>query len=851
MIRNFKTPKDIDNWSLEQILELAGENELGNVPPVKTRYILASKIYQTLGYDMDKDLLLVLLSEPTAQLALATAGGGKTTLSQVKIILEKIYRKTVEGKPLEGRRVLCLVYNDHNVIQMEKKHKEMVYRLQASNIKGLDIDSEIYASTMHKYCKKWMTDSRYLSDTGLLGAKLMTQAQINTMMETTFKLACKKHGVEPDLSKVKDLLQLYNLMVESLRDYDDCENIDLFNKLNLSKDIISLTFTGYDRVKKSRSLYDFSDMPKKFLQLLQTNEEARTRIQNYHDYIVADEVQDMTPIMMEILRLIKGDHVPLLAIGDEDQNIYSFRGSDIYNILDFENKFEGGEVYNLATNRRCAKNIVNLAKQIVSWNELRFDKRIESIRENGRVEIKPYGTHDGMMINLLKELEGMSNKELENTCICYRNRKSSALLSDKLEEARIPFNIKSGYKPFNHEIYGHIMDILDGLYRPYDRSYYKNLYKILPYITRKEFFEIIGWDSFKREWKVDNPNIHFSQIDFGKYNNHKGFQKGLMIIKEISRIMNNKPMKFYMKQLLSLFHMAFWDNKMHLNDNEEEDLVYTERAIEFFASDLTYGGFEIEFARRKKIVDNNIKTGTGVTLSTFHSLKGLEFDNVYLIDLDEEVFPNFASIEQYETYNDKTKLALKEAETRLFYVACTRARNNLTLYYSEENPSVYIDWIHQGKGRVIEDKKVESNEITERMNMINDLLVNVQPSRESNHLSNRMSLVENLEKEKAEKELELELDASDDLIPSSLDSLEPHQEIEVNLEDLELDDVDLELDDVDLELDDIGLDNLKSVEELQQDMKEEHTPAIQEETKTESPSSFGQNDFLSSILDRI
>lgn len=840
MIRNFKTPKDIDNWSLEQILELAGENELGNVPPVKTRYILASKIYQTLGYDMDKDLLLVLLSEPTAQLALATAGGGKTTLSQVKIILEKIYRKTIEGKPLEGRRVLCLVYNDHNVIQMEKKHKEMVYRLQASNIKGLDIDSEIYASTMHKYCKKWMTDSRYLSDTGLLGAKLMTQAQITTMMETTFKLACKKHGVEPDLSKVKDLLQLYNLMVESLRDYDDCENIDLFNKLNLSKDIVSLTFTGYDRVKKSRSLYDFSDMPKKFLQLLQTNEEARTRIQNYHDYIVADEVQDMTPIMMEILRLIKGDHVPLLAIGDEDQNIYSFRGSDIYNILDFENKFEGGEVYNLATNRRCANNIVNLAKQIVSWNELRFDKRIEGIRTNGRVEIKPYGTRDGMMINLLKELEGMSTKELENTCICYRNRKSSALLSDKLEEARIPFNIKSGYKPFNHEIYNHIMDILDGLYRPYDRSYYKNLYKILPYITRKEFFEIIGWDSFKREWKVDNPNIHFSQIDFGKYNNHKAFQKGLMIIKEISRIMNEKPMKFYMKQLLSLFHMAFWDNKMHLNDNEEEDLVYTERAIEFFASDLTYGGFEIEFARRKKIVDNNIKTGTGVTLSTFHSLKGLEFDNVYLIDLEEEIFPNFASIEQYETYSDETKLALKEAETRLFYVACTRARNNLTLYYSEENPSVYIDWIHQGKGRVIEEKKVESNKITERMNIINDLLINVQPNSESNHLSNRMTLVENLEKEKEEKELEL--DDSEDLISSSEDILEPHEEIEMNLDDVELDD--LELDDVDLELDDIDLDNLELVEELQSDIKEE-------ETKTESSSNFGQNDFLSSILDRI
>lgn len=843
MIREFRTPKDIDNWSLEQILELAGENELGNIPPVKTRYILASKIYQTLGYDMDKDLLLVLLSEPTAQLALATAGGGKTTLSQVKIILEKIYRKTKEGKPLQGSRVLCLVYNDHNVVQMEKKHREMVYRLQASNIKGLNIDSDIYASTMHKYCKKWMTDSRYLADTGLLGAKLMTQAQINTMMETTFKLACKKHGIEPDLSKLRDLLQLYNLMIESLRDYDDCANIDLFNKLNLPKEVIALTFNGYDKVKKARSLYDFADMPKKFLSLLQTNEEARTRIQNYHDYIVADEVQDMTPIMMEILRLIKGEHVPLLAIGDEDQNIYSFRGSDIYNILDFENKFEGGEVYNLATNRRCRKNIVNLAKQIVSWNELRFDKRIEGIKEDGLVEIKPYGTRDGMMINLLKDLSEMTTKDLENTCICYRNRKSSALLSDKLEESRIPFNIKSGYKPFNHEIYTHVMDILDGLYRPYDRAYYKNLYKILPYMNRKEFFEIIGWDGFKREWKTENPNLHFSQLDFGKYNNHKGFQKGLMIITEISRLMNDKPMNAYMKQLLTLFHMAFWDNKMHLNDNEEEDLVYTERANDFFMSELTYGGFEVEFARRKKIVDNNIKTGTGVTLSTFHSLKGLEFDNVYLIDLDEEVFPNFASIEQYDTYTEETKLALKEAETRLFYVACTRARNVLTLYYAQDNPTIYIDWIMQGKGHIIEETRKEINPTTERMNMISDLITSVKPSMESNHLSKRMALVSELEQSVVEQKIDEDLKVADDLEIEEDDFELPVTNLEPIISYVDLDDVEIELDDVEIELEEIEL-----VEDLPIINSE---PIIVEKIKEERNNNFGQNDFLSSILDRI
>ena len=764
--KQFITPDNIDDLTLEEIKALAEKNEFGNVVNVEARYKIITKIYSVLGYDMDKDLLLMLLSEPNAMLSLATAGGGKTTASQVKIALAKIYRKTKDNKPLQGNRVLCLVYNDHNVKQMEKKHKELVSKLYASGIKGLKIDDEIRACTMHKYCKDWILDSRYLKDTGLLGATIMKTNQITSLMSTVYQMVCTKHKVESDMSNINDMLQLYNYMVESLRDYSDCEDIDLFNRMGVKVEVIAETFTAYDRMKVRKNLYDFTDMPRKFLELLKTNETAREFIQNYVDYIVADEVQDMTPIMMEILRYIKGDHVPLLAIGDEDQSIYGFRGADIYNTLDFENKFKGGEVYSLATNRRCRQEIVNIGKQIVNWNELRFDKRIKGIKPNGNFSMIPYSTRDGMMINLMNQLKSMTSKELEEVCICYRNRKSSALLADKLEEAKIPFNILSGYRPFHHEIYNHLIGILDGLYRPVDREYYKNLYKLLPWIKRKEFFDAIGYIPESKSWKNENERLHFAQIDYGKYNNHKGFQKGLQIAIQISKMMKEKPMKDYMGQLIELFIMAYWKDKMYLNNNEEEDTFYTERAKEFFMSELTYGGFEVEYARRKTIVANNIKTGSGVTISTFHSLKGLEFDRVYLIDLDDEVFPNFGSIEQIEVYSDQTKLELKEAETRLFYVACTRARDNLTLYYSQENPSIYINWILEGKGKVIEEE-VKQNNKEKHIEEMGRLLTEVVPSREDNKLKERLALVEEAERLMQEQESiplgEVSLEVDDDI----------------------------------------------------------------------------------------
>lgn len=874
-----KTPKNIEQLQLKEILNLIDDTNAGNIPKKEVRYKIIRLVYEILGYTISKDLLLALVAEPKSQLVLATAGGGKTTFSQVKIIIEKILRKTINDEPIEGDKVLCLVYNKHNVKQMTDKHEQLVRKLYASGIQGLDIDSNLRARTMHSFCNMWAQE--YIGKTGLLGSSLLKDSEVSGKLGTVFKVICKKHKIDCEEKKVDDLISLYNLLKETLTEYVNCDNFELFLTLQLPKEVIVDTFNAYDAMKNRQHLYDFTDMLHKLLKLLREDEKVRTHIQNYYTYIVADEVQDLTPVMMEILRLVKGPNTPILCIGDEDQNIYGFRGASIDNTLNFTNLFEGAEVYTLATNRRCGRNIVDLSKKVVSWNTLRYEKDIEASREGGTIEFAPYKTHEGQMINLMRRLEAMSSHEINNTCVCYRNKKSSLVLSDRLEKSRIPFHILSGYKPFTHEIYRHIIDILDLLYMPYDREYLVNLYKICPGITRAQLYECIGYNPKDRSWTVDREHKHFAQYDYGKYNTHAGFQKTLQVLTAISNKINKMPMKEYMSDLFYLFDLGFWHNKAYLNNNPEVDELYREECEKFFSSELAYPAFFNEYSTRRGVFERNDKTQTGLTLSTFHGLKGLEFDTVILIDLEDEIFPNFAKIDAIECYSDKTKLTLKEGETRLFFVAVTRAKDNLIMYYNEDCPSIYIDWLLQEK----ENEENKPSGVIDKSNIdIKKIFTQVGTSRESNLVSERMNMFDNLINkvsesfEESENETisntNSELEINDE--PLSLDdeslslddeplSLDEDKELSLEDEPLSLeydnelsldDDEPLSLDDKPLTLED---DNELSLEDEPLEIKD--TPRVSndvnkvldlsEKKVNNEPPKFKSNNFMSSILDRI
>ena len=686
------TPDNIDDYSLEDLLELIDDTSVKNVAGKKVRLNLTKMLYDVLGLTLTPDVALATIAEPQSLLALATAGGGKTTWAQVKAILQKLCRKSVyhPGRKIAGDAILCLVYNKHNVQDMQDRHKSMVSRLQSANIKGLDIDSDIHACTMHSFCDFWRRSA--LADFDLLGCTLIQDAQCESFMQRAIKITCKVHKQE-DLVPSLDANTVYGLYCyykESLiDDIEELRNTSKYQDLNISIELLSAIFAQYEKSKKMQRRYDFVDLLIKFNDLLINNQKFRARVQEYYEYVIADEVQDFTPLMWSILKQMVSDGTPLTCIGDEDQNIYSFRGANIHDILDFKNRFSDSEIYTLKYNRRCRQQILNEAKHVVEMNSLRFHKEISGIKDGGTVNYIPYNSVNGQLINVVRTLQEMNITEREDTVVCYRNGNLSTILADMLVEEDIQFNVINSVGAFGHELYRHLLNILDSLEMSNDRNVYVNLYKVLP-CKRDDFFQALGYDPYKKTFSTPDTGKNFWEIDYGKLSKIKSFQGIIDSLQLLSESIETLPLNKYIDAIKSLLCKYFWNfKKEYLNKNEIVDEIMEERVFAHFRSPLPYPKFFNELQQKRSRFNGYSNDRAGVTLSTFHSLKGLEFKNVIVIFMENSIFPN-VSLLMSKDYDDNTKQVLLESETRLWYVAVTRAIDSLTVYYDSSNPSLYV-----------------------------------------------------------------------------------------------------------------------------------------------------------------
>lgn len=689
------TPTDINTaYSVDDVVKLLdGAEGDANVASPIVRLRLTKMLYDVLDMKLTSDIALSTIAEPPATLTLAPAGGGKTTWAQIKAILEKLMRQSVlhPGKKIRGEAILCLVYNKHNVQDMIDKHKAMVNKLRAYNIKGLDIDDEIHACTLHSFCDFWRRE--YVARLDLLGANLLENAQAESFMRRSIRIACKKLDREKEVNKIdpSGVLELYMYYRETMcEDISDLETCDKFIDLGIDSEMIETIFERYESSKKLQHKYDFVDMLYRFYCLLRDDESVRTRVQKYYEYVIADEVQDFTPLMWEILKLLVSNGTPLTCIGDEDQNIYAFRGANIYNTLNFATMFPGGKIYSLEFNRRCGSRILDEARKVIQMNTLRFDKVLRHTHEGGEVIYEPYNTLNGQFVNILREIKTMNYAEQENTVICYRDGSSSTILADMLMSEGITFNVISGVGAFEHELYRHLFGIFDALEMPYDMGTCLNLYKVLP-CNKEEYYTAIGYDAAKGRFIRQNPKgIHFKDYDYGKLGERQSFADTIVELGKLSDLLVTRPVNELIQPIFNLMNKYFWGfKKSQCNKHPEIDEIMQARVLKFFDSSLLYSEFFRQYQTKRSVCRGNTASHDGITLSTFHSLKGLEFDNVIVVCMDDSIFPNYGLIDS-RSYPSDVATRLKEAEVRLWYVAITRAKKSLHVFYSKDNPSIYV-----------------------------------------------------------------------------------------------------------------------------------------------------------------
>ncbi|MEG0773355.1 ATP-dependent helicase [Clostridium sp.] len=467
-------------------------------------------------------------------------------------------------------------------------------------------------------------------------------------------------------------------------------------KTDLDKDIFKNCYEIYERYKKERNLVDFEDLQIMCKNLFIKNTRLLESYRNLFRHILVDEFQDCDALQLDILKLLKGDN-NVFAVGDEDQCIYSFRGSRPDFMVNFNNIFNNGKKLYLTTNYRSVVNIVDLSMSSIKNNKLRSEKIIVANKKSqGNIALSKCQTENlqgDFIANDIDKMVGSTDKNYKAFAILYRTNIESRSIIDGLIRKKIPFKLLD--KEFN--FYDHFIckDLLAYLKLSIDNwdidSFTRIINKPYRYISK------INLEAIKKNLECIDCFEKLKAIDSIPIFQLKVLDKLKKDIQNLNKMSLHGAISFIIQDLGYHDYLVEYCNKYKIHISDLENI------IEEFKDSLQEYKTIINFLAHVEVVNeelikskNKSKDEDVVLLSTIHGVKGMEFSDVYIINLVEGIIPHEHNLD----------INLEE-ERRLFYVAVTRAINNLNLML----PSVV-----QGKTRKPSRFLNECNFLQENIN---------------------------------------------------------------------------------------------------------------------------------------
>ncbi len=595
--------------------------------------------------NLNKEQQLAIGHSNGPALVLAVPGAGKTTVlihRTVNLILNHNIRPD---------RILSITFSRASAKDMRSRF----------NNSFKDISSiPISFSTIHSFCFNLIREYAYINNIKLnLIEGNNSPVNKYTLIKQIYLETNKSHITEEKLEFLINAIgYIKNMML----------NVDEFIKTKKpSIDGFTTIFSEYEKYKKDNNLIDFDDMLSITLNILNRNKYILEKYRSKYDYIQLDEGQDTSKIQMEIFKKLALPKNNLFVVADDDQSIYGFRGSDPRGLLNFKEIFPNGKMFFMEKNYRSSKNIVSVCNKFIKFNTLRYNKTIST--DNGFIEPINIVKVDSIVDQYNYIIKDIENKDLKNISILYRNNLSSIGLIDFLEKCKIPFYMRDvKIKFFNHWL---IQDILNFMIFSKDTSnmsIYENIYyKKKGYISKKQlnFAKTLNckWPVFDRIMKYPDIPIYYKSTlnelsaDFRRLSN-------LNPLASIEYIEYNLEYEKYLKENSMKFGHTY---------DSLKTIIYYLKLIAKKAKTLD------ELIARLKYLEmlcmNSKDQNEGITLSTIHSAKGLEFDRVYIIDLVDGHFPSSSSIDLHQ----KDIIDDFEEERRLFYVGMSRAKYHLSL----------------------------------------------------------------------------------------------------------------------------------------------------------------------------
>jgi len=673
--------------------------------------------------ELNDDQKKAVLHKNGPLIVIAGAGSGKT-----RVLTYRIVHLINEG--VDPFNILALTFTNKAAKEMKKRISQSV---------GDSIAKNIWMGTFHSVFARILR-----SEASFIGYPTSFTIYDTQDSERLVSNIIKELKLNKDNYKAKQIRNrissLKNNFISPEKYYSVPELVEQ-DKISKREEFVTIYKRYNDRCFKASAM-DFDDLLLKTNELLNKFPEILSKYQDKFRYIMVDEYQDTNYSQYLIIKSLSDRYENLCVVGDDSQSIYSFRGANIDNILNFKKHYPNCSTYKLEQNYRSSNNIVQCANSLIKKNQFKLDKTIWTSNEDGDkilVNKSQTDSDEGRFIasSIFQE---KNNEYLDNSsfAVLYRTNAQSRSIEDALRKINIEYQVFGGLSFYQRKEIKDVLAYLRLTQNQNDEESFRRIINFPPrgigqttidkltLISEKENLSL--FDSIS---KIKNYNIKINSSTIDKLENFQNLILSLKIFSNnnnaldtATHILNKSLIINYYKDEGSLESFNRIENIEELI-NGINDFMLGQN--ELYESDKSLSKYLEDVALYSE-TDKNIESNK-VSLMTIHMAKGLEFPIVYVVGLEENLFPSIMSINSREEI---------EEERRLFYVAMTRAEKKLILSYCnqrfkwgnivESEPSRFLS--------EIDNKFTINNNIQRETPSIDNKLLRIKKIRTKPTLSN-------------------------------------------------------------------------------------------------------------------
>ncbi|MEZ4813878.1 MAG: UvrD-helicase domain-containing protein [Bdellovibrionota bacterium] len=598
-------------------------------------------------------------------LVVAGAGSGKTRVLTLRIA------KLIEEGHAFPAEILALTFTNKAAKEMRERVRTMLESVAP------DVADDVFLSTFHSAGVRWLRKYGYVFNLPP-HFTIFDDSDQNTLV----KEVLKEMGQSEEEITPKFVLENFDRLKND--GINPSEHSFLEIRYPAHREKLKTIAKLYEKKKQLSSALDFGDLLLKTYELLEKHPEVREDLQKNFPYILVDEYQDTNAVQYKILKLLAEKNKNLFVVGDEDQSIYKWRGADIRNIREFERDYPNAKIYKLEQNYRSTQNILDVANAVISHNVQRREK--ELFTEGGEGELvqdHTFGTDFDEARWVVKKIAKLVR---DGTCpskiaLLYRSHAISRQFEDSLRVERIPYIIYGGHKFYERA------EIKDAL------SYLRLLINSRDEVA---FFRIVNTPArgigaaslekvrdFARQEQVSHLEA-LSMMSSGQgeiaAGTRKKFQVFVKLIAELQEELRDSRLSDFYATLLdkSGYRKFLSDQNTVEAATKLDNLEELRNVLVDYETQNPEGGLE-DFLQQTSLATDFDKANPelSVQMMTLHSSKGLEFPYVFLIGLEEGIFPSKMSL-GFMSGEDEV-----DEERRLCYVGITRAEKQLFLTHAK------------------------------------------------------------------------------------------------------------------------------------------------------------------------